>query len=222
MKDYKEDDFLMLSGIQHFTFCPRQWALIHIEQQWKENYFTVDGSILHENAHDQGFTEKRKDILITRGMPVFSRILGINGMCDVVEFHRDKSGITLYNYEGLFLPVPIEYKRGKPKEHDADALQLCAQAICLEEMLVCRIEKGYLYYGETKRRQEIWFDNELRNKVVEICGKMHEYYEKQFTPKVKTSKACNSCSLAEICLPQLNRITSVKAYIEQSFQEDSI
>ncbi|MEF9939330.1 MAG: CRISPR-associated protein Cas4 [Clostridium sp.] len=222
MKDYKEDDFLMLSGIQHFTFCPRQWALIHIEQQWKENYFTVDGSILHENAHDQGFTEKRKDILITRGMPVFSRILGINGTCDVVEFHRDKSGITLYNYEGLFLPVPIEYKRGKPKEHDADALQLCAQAICLEEMLVCRIEKGYLYYGETKRRQEIWFDNELRNKVVEICGKMHEYYEKQFTPKVKTSKACNSCSLAEICLPQLNRITSVKAYIEQSFQEDSI
>ncbi|MEG2733096.1 MAG: CRISPR-associated protein Cas4 [Clostridium sp.] len=222
MKDYKEDDFLMLSGIQHFTFCPRQWALIHIEQQWKENYFTVDGSILHENAHDQGFTEKRKDILITRGMPVFSRILGINGTCDVVEFHRDKSGITLYNYEGLFLPVPIEYKRGKPKEHDADALQLCAQAICLEEMLVCRIAKGYLYYGETKRRQEIWFDNELRNKVVEICGKMHEYYEKQFTPKVKTSKACNSCSLAEICLPQLNRITSVKAYIEQSFQEDSI
>lgn len=222
MKDYKEDDFLMLSGIQHFVFCPRQWALIHIEQQWKENYFTVDGSILHENAHDQSFTEKRNDILITRGMPVFSRILGINGTCDVVEFHRDKSGITLYNYEGLFLPVPIEYKRGKPKEHDADALQLCAQAICLEEMLVCRIEKGYLYYGETKRRQEILFDNELRNKAVEICGKMHEYYEKQFTPKVKTSKACNSCSLVEICLPQLNRITSVKAYIEQSFREDII
>lgn len=220
--DYKEDDFLMLSGIQHFVFCKRQWALIHIEQQWKENYFTVDGNIMHENAHDHGFTEKRKDILITRGMPVFSRTLGISGTCDVVEFHRNEEGIALKHTEGLFLPVPIEYKRGKPKEHDADALQLCAQAVCLEEMLVCRIESGFLYYGETKRRQEIVFDDGLREQVVMMCGKMHEYFARQHTPKVKVSKACQSCSLSEICLPKLNGSISVKDYMDQNLREDGI
>lgn len=220
--DYKEDDFLMLSGIQHFVFCKRQWALIHIEQQWKENYFTVDGNIMHENAHDHGFMEKRKDILITRGMPVFSRTLGISGTCDVVEFHRNEEGIALKHTEGLFLPVPIEYKRGKPKEHDADALQLCAQAVCLEEMLVCRIESGFLYYGETKRRQEIVFDDGLREQVVMMCGKMHEYFARQHTPKVKVSKACQSCSLSEICLPKLNGSISVKDYMDQNLREDGI
>lgn len=220
--DYKEDDFLMLSGIQHFVFCKRQWALIHIEQQWKENYFTVDGNIMHENAHDHGFTEKRKDILITRGMPVFSRTLGISGTCDVVEFHRNEEGIALKHTEGLFLPVPIEYKRGKPKEHDADALQLCAQAVCLEEMLVCRIESGFLYYGETKRRQETVFDDGLREQVVMMCGKMHEYFARQHTPKVKVSKACQSCSLSEICLPKLNGSISVKDYMDQNLREDGI
>lgn len=220
--DYKEDDFLMLSGVQHFVFCKRQWALIHIEQQWKENYFTVDGNIMHENAHDHGFTEKRKDILITRGMPVFSRTLGISGTCDVVEFHRNEEGIALRHTEGLFLPVPIEYKRGKPKEHDADALQLCAQAVCLEEMLLCRIESGFLYYGETKRRQEIVFDDGLRGQVVMMCGKMHEYFARQHTPKVKVSKACQSCSLSEICLPKLNGSISVKDYMDQNLREDGI
>ncbi|TCL55902.1 CRISPR-associated Cas4 family exonuclease [Kineothrix alysoides] len=219
MKDYREEDFLMLSGIQHYAFCPRQWALIHIEQQWKENYFTIDGNILHENAHNGEMTEKRKNILITRGMPVFSRTLGISGNCDVVEFHAVEGGITLQNYEGRYNVVPIEYKRGKPKEHDADVLQLCAQAICLEEMLVCEIEKGYLYYGETRRRLEVLFDKEIRKRVTDSFMKMHEYYERRHTPKAKPTKACQSCSLSEICLPKLSKISSVKTYMENNLKE---
>lgn len=183
MKEYSEDDFLMLSGIQHYAFCPRQWALIHIEQQWKENFFTITGNIMHENAHDKDFVEKRKNVVITRGMPVFSRSLGVRGECDVVEFHKSKDGISLKNYEGFYQPIPIEYKRGKPKEHDADVLQLCAQALCLEEMLVCEIPKGFLYYGETKRRLEVLFDADLRQRVVVCFNKMHEFYDKNHTPK---------------------------------------
>lgn len=219
MTDYKEEDFLMLSGIQHYAFCPRQWALIHIEQQWRENYFTIDGNILHENAHNGESTEKRKDILITRGMPVFSRTLGINGNCDVVEFLSSSNGITLQNYEGCYKVVPIEYKRGKPKEHDADVLQLCAQAICLEEMFVCDIEIGYLFYGETKRRLEILFDAELRQRTRDSFEKMHGYYERRHTPKAKITKACQACSLAEVCLPRLSKISSVKNYMESNLKE---
>lgn len=220
MKEYREEDFLLLSGIQHYAFCPRQWALIHIEQQWEENYFTVMGNIMHENAHDKDFVEKRKNVVITRGMPVFSRTMGVRGDCDVVEFHLDKAGIPLKRYEGTYQPVPVEYKRGKPKEHDADVLQLCAQAICMEEMLVCQVPKGYLYYGETKRRLEVLFDEELRKKVVDCFEKMHRLFEKNHTPKVKTTKACKACSLSEVCLPKLNKKLSVADYLERSLNEE--
>jgi len=111
MMEYREDEFLMLSGIQHYTFCLRQWALIHIEQQWKDNYFTIDGMISHENAHNRESTEKRKDLLVTRGMSVLSGTLGIRGNCDVVEFHKSKDGVPLQGYDGIFQPVPVEYKR---------------------------------------------------------------------------------------------------------------
>lgn len=220
MKEYREEDFLLLSGIQHYAFCPRQWALIHIEQQWEENYFTVMGNIMHENAHDKDFVEKRKNVVITRGMPVFSRTMGVRGDCDVVEFHLDKAGIPLNRYEGTYQPVPVEYKRGKPKEHDADVLQLCAQAVCLEEMLVCQVPKGYLYYGETKRRLEVLFDEELRKKVVDCFETMHRLFEKNHTPKVKTTKACKACSLSEVCFPKLNKKLSVADYLERSLNEE--
>lgn len=209
----------MLSGIQHYAFCPRQWALIHIEQQWEENYFTVMGNIMHENVHDKEFTEKRKNVVITRGMPVFSRTLGVRGDCDVVEFHKDKDGIPLSNYDGTYQPIPVEYKRGKPKEHDADILQLCAQALCLEEMLVCRINSGFLYYGETRRRLEVVLDEELRLKVKDSFEKMHQLFDKNYTPKVKATKACKACSLSELCLPKLNKKISVADYLERNLDE---
>ena len=142
---YDEEDFLQLSGIQHFRFCRRQWALIHVENQWQENYFTVDGTLMHENAHDGEKRESRGDMLILRGLPVFSRTLGVSGQCDVVEFYRDDSGVALRGSEGLWRPFPVEYKRGKPKANSADELQLCAQAMCLEEMLCCAIPQGALY-----------------------------------------------------------------------------
>lgn len=220
MKEYREEDFLLLSGIQHYSFCPRQWALIHIEQQWKENFFTIDGNIMHENAHDQDKTEKRKNLIITRGMSIFSRTLGISGVCDVVEFHKDRDGIALQNYEGTYVPVPVEYKRGKPKAHDADILQLCAQAMCLEEMLVCEINKGFLYYGEPRKRQEVLFDEDLRMKVQNTLQKMHELFARQYTPKVKTTKACKSCSLSDICLPKLNKQVSAAEYIGRMLREE--
>lgn len=130
---YPEEDFLQLSGLQHFKFCRRQWALIYIENQWAENFRTTDGAILHENAHNGGFTESRGDLLVTRDMRIFSRTLGVSGACDVLEFRRGKTGIPLKGREGLWQPYPVEYKRGQPKENTADALQLCGQAMCLEK-----------------------------------------------------------------------------------------
>lgn len=132
---YQDEDFLQLSGLQHFKFCRRQWALIHVEKQWAENYRTTDGAIMHENAHDGSFTESRGDLVITRDMRVFSRTLGVSGACDVLEFRRGETGIPLKGREGLWQPYPVEYKRGKPKEGTEDTLQLCGQAMCLEEIV---------------------------------------------------------------------------------------
>lgn len=215
---YPEDSFLQLSGLQHFVFCRRQWALIHVEQQWAENYRTVDGDIMHRNAHDSG-VESRGDLLIARGIRVFSNTLGISGTCDVVEFHRDSNGIHLHGRDGQWQPFPVEYKRGKPKEHQADELQLCAQAMCLEEMLCCSIPKGALFYGEPRRRTVVEFTSELRQTVQENLAEMHDYYARGYTPKVKPRKGCNACSLKELCLPKLMKKKSVTAYLGGAAEE---
>lgn len=217
--DYNENDFLSLSGIQHFEFCRRQWALIHIEQQWQENLRTVEGEILHEKAHDKLLKEKRGDLIISRGMAVFSKSLGINGVCDIVELHKDKDGVSIFGREGLYNPIPVEYKRGKPKEDDVDILQLTAQAMCLGEMLSCEIDLGYLFYGDINHRIRVDITGELKKRVVEICKEMHRMYDRRYTPKVKTSKKCNACSLKNICLPQLCKNVSVRNYIERSIRE---
>lgn len=217
---YDEEDFLQLSGIQHFDFCRRQWALAYIELQWQENVRTVEGRLLHEKAHDSTSIEKRGDLIISRAMPVHSRELGISGECDIVEFHRCEDGIALYGREGLYRVVPVEYKRGKPKTKDADRLQLTAQVLCLEEMLCCHIPVGYLYYGEIRHRECIEIDEQLRKKTGEMFCEMHQYYEKRYTPKVKWSKSCNACSLKEICLPVLGKRKSVSAYIEKRMAEE--
>jgi len=216
MMGYDEENYLNIAGIQHFAFCRRQWALIHIEQQWKENLRTVEGQILHEKAHDKLLKEKRGDVIISRGMAVFSRSLGVNGVCDVVELHRDKDGVPIFGREGTYKPVPVEYKRGKPKEDDCDALQLTAQAMCLEEMLNCEVSLGYLFYGDINHRIRIDITDELKSRVVEICKEMHQIYERRYTPKVKTSKKCNACSLKDICIPKLCRNLSVSQYIKDN------
>ena len=216
---YKEEDYLNLSGIQHFSFCRRQWALIHIEQQWEENLRTVEGSLMHKSAHDSMKTENRGNIIITRAMPVFSSELGTHGVCDVVEFHRSDDGAILFDREGRYLPCPIEYKRGKPKKSDMDCLQLTAQTICLEEMLCCTINSGFLYYGETRHRVEVPFTNELRNKVRRAFEEMHQYYKRRYTPKVKPTKQCNACSLKDVCLPLLCKNKKVDAFLNRMIKE---
>lgn len=211
---YDEDDYLMLSGIQHFKFCRRQWALIHIEQQWEENYHTTKGELFHKNAHNEESREKRGNTIIYRGLNVSSPTLGISGQCDIVEFHKSENGIHLRDYEDLWLPVPVEYKKGQPKDDSEDELQLCAQAMCLEEMLLTEIEKGYLFYGENRRRTEVIFTETLRNEVKNMTEEMHQLYKKSYTPKVKTSKKCNSCSLKNICLPKVQKGKNVAKYID--------
>ncbi|MCB2296327.1 CRISPR-associated protein Cas4 [Clostridium tagluense] len=217
--EYKEEDFLMLSGIQHFSFCKRQWALIHIEQQWQENLRTIEGEILHEKTHDDTIKEKRGDLIVSRGMAIFSRTLGTTGACDVVELHKATDGVNIFGYEGTYKPVPVEYKRGKPKEDDSDVLQLCAQAICLEEMLLCEIPEAFLYYGEIKRRLKIIIDDKLRERVKTIFKEMHELYDKRYTPKVKLSKSCKACSLTEVCVPKLCKNPSAIDYIKKNILE---
>ncbi|MDL2259202.1 CRISPR-associated protein Cas4 [Eubacteriales bacterium OttesenSCG-928-K08] len=213
---------LLISGIQHFAFCRRQWALIHVEQQWQENLRTVEGQLLHKKAHEDT-VEKRGDLLIVRDMPVFSNMLGIRGACDVVEFHVDAGGVPLqgrYGKQGvLYRPIPIEYKRGKPKEDSSDALQLCAQAMCLEEMLACDIHEGFLYYGETHRRLAIVFDAPLRQRLLEMLQEMHAIYLRGYTPKSKPGAFCRACSLKELCLPMLCKNPSVMTYVSAHLKE---
>ncbi|GJQ53032.1 MAG: CRISPR-associated protein Cas4 [Anaerolineaceae bacterium] len=237
--EYTQDDLLPLSGIQHFLFCRRQWALIHIEQQWKENALTAEGRIMHQRVDDPFFTETRNGVVTARSVPVASYRLGLSGVCDVVEFTpspvppsaetpspagrgqgEGERGVKLPNREGLYLPVPVEYKRGKPKREPVDEAQLCAQALCLEEMLSTDIPRGYLFYGETRHREEIEFTSELRTLVRDMSAEMHNYFSRGYTPKVKMHKGCRSCSLADICLPVLNeKVVPASRYIKQNVEE---
>lgn len=219
MTDYKEEDYLMLSGLQHFVFCRRQWALIHIEQEWEENILTIEGNEIHERVDMPHLREKRGDTLYVRAMPIHSATLGINGICDMVEFKQDSNGISIHGEEGLFSPIPIEYKRGKPKTHEADILQLTAQVLCLEEMLATEIEEAALFYNEIKRRKILPITEELREKVTKLTAEMHQYYQRRYTPRVKTGKHCQSCSLRHICLPELMNRETVSTYMNRMLAE---
>jgi len=197
MPEHSESDLFPLSALQHWLYCPRQCGLIHLEQAWAENRFTAEGRVLHEKAHE-GRDESRAGVRITRGMAVRSLRLGLSGQCDVVEFHGD----------GTIRPV--EYKRGKPKAHRADEVQLCAQAICLEEMLGARIEDGCLFYGERRRRIEVVFDEPLRALVEETAGALHEMRPSNLTPRAEYElRRCDACSLIDLCQPKALRFRKV-------------
>jgi len=217
---YPPEARLPLSGIQHFVFCRRQWALIHIEQQWQENALTAEGRIMHKQVDDPFFTEKRNDVIIARAVPVASYQLGLSGICDVVEFTASPEGVQLSGREGTYLPTPVEYKRGREKRELCDEAQLCAQAMCLEEMLLVRISSGYLYYGQTRHRVPVELTNELRELVVKMSDEMHRYFKRGHTPRAKTSKACRACSLADICLPKLQKkVMPASRYIQNQIEK---
>ena len=211
----ERERMLPLSGIQHFAFCRRQWALIHLEGQWAENLRTVEGALMHSRAHEEGLRERRGDVLTIRGLAVYSRRLGLSGKCDVAEFHACSTGVPLQGEDGLWLPFPVEYKRGVQKSEDADRLQLCAQAMCLEEMLCCDVPQGALYYGETHRRELVPFTPELRGQVGSMTMEMHDYARRGYTPRVKPRRGCAACSLKELCLPALKRAPSAAAYLHE-------
>lgn len=211
---------MQLSGLQHFVFCRRQWALIHIEHQWAENWRTVDGDLMHEKAHDAGLREKRGELLILRGVPLSSPTLGLSGESDVVEFRADAEGIPLAGYAGRWRPYPVEYKRGAPKSHDADRMQLCAQAMCLEEMLTVQIPEGALFYGQPRRRETVIFSEALRQAVRDACAEMHELQKRGYTPKVKTGAGCRSCSMSELCLPRLCKNRSARTYLADALETE--
>ena len=219
--EYPEDDWLALSGLQHFAFCRRQWALIHIEQQWRDNYLTTAGSLEHDRAHDYGASEARGDLLIMRDLRVFSRRLGITGACDVVEFRQSDAGVPLQGRAGAWLPYPVEYKHGAPKQADADRLQLCAEAMCLEEMLACSIPEGALFYQQTKHRERVRLDESLRDQIVTMSGEMHDLFTRGHTPNVKPSKSCRACSLRDICLPKLAGSRSAKQFIDEVMRAEA-
>lgn len=214
-----EEDYRQISELQHFSFCRRQWALIHIEQQWQENLRTTEGEIMHKRVHDADASESRGDKLIIRGMRVKSDRLGCAGVCDVVEFSKSENGVELHGRKGKWLPRPVEYKRGKPKSGPEDELQLCAQAMCIEEMLLCKIEDGDLFYGEPHRRIRVLFTDSLRSDVENLLREMNELYKRGSTPKVKPSKGCRSCSLSEICLPKLDARGTAAEYIKAHLEE---
>ncbi len=182
---------LPISALQHLLYCDRQCALIHLEREWSENRFTAEGRVLHERAHE-GPDESRPGIHITRGMSVGSERLKISGQCDIVEFHRD----------GRI--IPVEYKRGKPKSHHADEVQLCAQTLCLEEMIQgSSIPLGYLFYGKQKRRKEVPLDEDIRNLTLQTIEHLHKLISSGVTPKVSYEKEkCDACSLMDICQPK--------------------
>jgi len=200
----EEDDLISLSALQHYAYCPRQWALIHLEQVWTENRYTAEGRVLHERT-DSGQSENRGDLHIARSLRLRSRRLGLTGIADVVEFHRtdDADGLVLADRAGRWRPYPVEYKRGRPKGENWDELQLCAQALCLEEMLGVAVPEGALFYGKTRRRRQVAFDTDLRQQVRTLAETLHRLYREGRTPPPNYGPRCEHCSLADQCMPRV-------------------
>ena len=221
---YSEDELLPISGLQHLRFCERQWALIHIEQQWEENRLTAEGRILHDRVHEAG-TESRPGVVTARGLHLHSLRLGLTGQADVVEFHQvdgePEGAMQLPDRSGWWRPFLVEYKRGRPKADSCDEVQLCAQAMCLEETFGVAIGSGALFYGKSRRRSEVQFDGELRSQTEQLARRMHELYSAGVTPRAVYSKKCEKCSLYDRCLPRAtSRRATVARYLAGALRDE--
>ena len=204
------DGLIPLSALQHYLYCPRQCALIHIERMWAENRQTAEGRLLHDRA-DKPEVESRHGIRTITAMPLSAPELGIVGVADVVEFRSGASGE---------LPFPVEYKRGRPKRHRADEVQLCAQALCLESMFSCSVREGALFYGKTRRRKPVGFDDELRQQTLETIQATRNMIHRGQTPTaVYSAKRCDACSLIDLCQPKLlAKGVGVEAWLRKQIQ----
>lgn len=217
---YSEDDLLPISALEHLYYCERQVALIHLERQWQDNTFTAEGSILHEQAH-QADTESRSEIRTARGLWLRSLRLGLYGKADVVEFRLinddTKHGVTLPGAAGLWQPFPVEYKRGRLRSEASFEVQLCAQGLCLEEMLGIKVTCGALYYGKTHRRLEIELDNKLRQKTESAVTHLRKIIDAGITPGARRQPKCKSCSMVGLCLPGLSdRRKNISDYLKKA------
>jgi CRISPR-associated exonuclease Cas4 len=220
--NYDEDDLLQLSGLQHLVFCERQCALIHIENVWADNALTVQGEHLHDKVHEAGDrTESRGDVRVARGLPLRSLRLGLSGVADVVEFHRvNEGGIRLDGVRGLWRPFPVEYKRGRQKRDRCDEVQVCAQAICLEEMLAVDIPEGALFYGATHHRFDVSFDAGLRAETEHAAFRLHDLIRDSKTPPAVREPRCDRCSLLDICMPEVAaKSHSAKSYLDSAIKK---
>lgn len=218
---YEEADLVMISALQHLAFCERQCALIHIEQQWAENRFTVLGDLLHKTVQSAE-SEKRDGIIIARSLRLVSYQLGLVGQADVVEFHPCElgEGVFLPGEEGRWRPFLVEYKRGRPKQTAVDSVQLCAQALCLEEQLGLSIDEGALFYGEKRRRQSVCFDESLRTETILQIERLHNLIRSGKTPSAVYEDRCTACSLLDICNPKMTRIIQRSQYHHRLFEKD--
>ncbi len=221
---FSEDEFLPLSALQHLLFCERRAALVLLENIWQDNLFTAEGSALHQKADSNLRTEIREGMRIARGLRLCSTQLRLAGQADVVEFHPStgsdssgRTGIALPGISGLWIAYPVEYKRGRLRKEDSFEVQLCAQAICLEEMMKTTIPRGAIFYGKTRRRLDVDFDDDLRCRTIRAAERLHEVFRERRTPPPRFEKKCKSCSLVEYCMPEtFGKKQNVKRYIDRT------
>lgn len=218
---YADDDLLQLSGIQHYRFCPRQWALIHIEQQWADNRLTAEGQALHQNVDDPFGRQREGGHIVLRALHIASHTLGLYGIADAVELHSvtscdNNDAITLPNHQGWWRPLPVEYKHGRPKQGEEDAVQLAAEAICLEEMHHIRVPRGAIYYGQTRHRTIIDITDTLRAIVSDCAQDMHRIYATGRLPQATKSPKCRNCSLLDLCMPATSRLSTATTYLSNN------
>jgi len=214
------DDYLMLSAISHFSFCQRQCALIHVEQVWADNVLTFEGNLMHEKANSPEIIEIRNNIIISRALPLVSHTLKIYGVCDTVEFHKSSHGAKIAQREGIFQIIPVEYKHGKKGRGDSNEVQLCAQALCLEEMFSTSIEYGFLFYGKTRRREKVVFDESIRERVRILVVEIYEIFRRGITPPPDRGSWCQNCSLHDVCIPTISKLGSVHTYMQKCLNEE--
>ena len=216
---YNKDDLLPVSALSDFVFCERRAALHFIERIWEDNLFTAEGTILHERVDEGSNTEARGNIRIARSIPLRSLILGLTGKADVVEFHKtENDGIKLEGVSGFWVPFPVEYKRGHLRHEHSFDVQLCAYALCLEEMLKVKVPEGAVFYGKTKRRLGVYFDEVLRRKTEDTAKRLHGLIESGITPKAEYSAKCKKCSLLELCLPKAS--SKASSYLAKAIEDN--
>ncbi|WP_294468853.1 CRISPR-associated protein Cas4 [uncultured Anaerofustis sp.] len=201
--DYNNEHNIPISMIKQYAYCPHRFSLMYLDNVWSENYKIVEGNITHRKVDNPFIKEKRKDTFYSRSVPVYSDELDLYGIVDIIEFTKseDDSAVKVKGKRGKWKINPIEYKNGKKEKSNADALQLCAQAICLEEMFDTKIEFGEIFYNKIKRRFKVEFDNKLRSEVLNIIGLINENISKNEIIPIREEQNCNLCSIRDNCLP---------------------